>query len=318
MKPALGKQFLVSKKHLILASRRAGKVLEGSFKEATAEKDGLFHWDFEPIFDSMAFEIVMYIIHGHTRHVPEKVNVKLLAQIAAIVDDLECQNSIWFFAKRWLGQMECPHFHEMSKDLMRWILISFVFEESEIFKQVTNDAIRYSTDKTPTFGLPIRPRILDDIGERRKFILAHLFDNLQKLQSQLLEQSLGCGQGCRAMMYGTLSQGMKSNSWLPLPLPPYTSLSISSALRQLKAVEGVDYYCSFKDNNSLNGAGSWKLDFNPPAREYASYPYSGRPTEETQPRLVRHNCRIEDHLKGLLTITEYMVLGLGLSNYLST
>ncbi|EHK48748.1 hypothetical protein TRIATDRAFT_214995, partial [Trichoderma atroviride IMI 206040] len=255
MNPALGKQFLVSKKHLMLSSRRAGKVLEGSFKESTREKDGLFHWNFEPMFDSMAFEIVMHIIHGHTRQIPEKASVDLLAQIAAIVDDLECQDSIWFFAKRWLSQMKCPDFHETSEDLMRWILISFVFEESEIFKQITNDAIRYSTDKTPTFGLPIRPRILENIGERRQFILAHLFAHLQKLQSQLLEQSLGCNQGCRAMMYGTLTQGMKSNSWLPLPLSPYTSLSISSALQKLKAVQGVDYYCPLRYSTNLNGDG---------------------------------------------------------------
>lgn len=144
----------------MLASRRAGKVLGGSFKEATPEKDGFLHWNFEPIFGSKAFEIVMNIIHGQTRHVPEIVSVDLLAQIAAIVDDLECQDSIWFFAKRWLSQIESPHFQEMSKDLMRWILISFVFEESEIFNQITNGAIRYSTDKMPTFGLPIGSRIL--------------------------------------------------------------------------------------------------------------------------------------------------------------
>lgn len=155
-----GNRFLVSKKHLMLASRRASKVLGGSFKEATPEKDGLFHWNFEPIFGLKAFEIVMHIIHGQTRHVPEKVNIDLLAQIAAIVDDLECQNSIWFFAKRWLSQIESPNFQGMSKDLMRWILISFVFEESDIFKQTTNGAIRYSTSKLPTFDLPIRSKII--------------------------------------------------------------------------------------------------------------------------------------------------------------
>jgi hypothetical protein len=119
------------------------------------------------------------------------------------------------------------------------------------------------------------------------------------------------------MMYGTLSQGMKSNLWLPPPLPPYTSLSISSTLLQLKAVEGVDYYCPLKDNTGLQYAGAWRLENRPLQRDYSSYPYYRRLTEEAHPKLVRHNCRIEDHLKGLLTTTENMIPGLELSNYLS-
>lgn len=155
-----GNRFLVSKKHLMLASRRASKVLGGSFKEAVPEEDGLLHWNFEPIFNSKAFEIVMQIIHGQTRHVPEKVDVELLAQIAAIVDDLECLDSIWFFAKRWLSQMKNAYAFGPYGDLLKWILISFVYEESEIFKNVTHTVISCSTDAIPTFDLPIRSKIL--------------------------------------------------------------------------------------------------------------------------------------------------------------
>jgi hypothetical protein len=144
----------------MLASRRASRVLGGSFKEAIPKEDGLFHWNFEPMFDPKAFEIVTQIIHGQTRNVPEKLDVKSFAQIAAIVDDLECQDSIWFFAKRWLSQIQNTYRNEMSEDLARWILISFVFEEAETFKKVTHIAMRYSAHEMPAFGLPIRPKIL--------------------------------------------------------------------------------------------------------------------------------------------------------------
>lgn len=155
------KRYLVSKKHLMLASCRATKVLGGSFKEAIPEEDGRFHWNFEPIFDQKAFQIVMQIIHGQTRDVPVTVDVGLLAQITAIVDDLECHNSVWFFAKKWLDHLKQAQFlYGMSEDLMRWVLISFVFEESEIFKSVTSIAIRYGIHIIPTFGLPIRSKIL--------------------------------------------------------------------------------------------------------------------------------------------------------------
>lgn len=149
----------------MLASRRASKVLGGSFKEAVPEEDGLFHWNFEPIFDSKAFEIVMQIIHGRTRHVPEQVNVELLAQIAAIVDDLECLDSTWFFAKRWLSQTKNAYAFGPLGDLPKWILISFVFEESEVFHNVTHMVISCSAGEIPTLGLPIRPKILGKFYE---------------------------------------------------------------------------------------------------------------------------------------------------------
>lgn len=154
------KRYLVSKKHLMLASCRASKVLGGSFKEATPEEDGRFHWNIEPIFDPRAFQIVMQIIHGQTRDVPVTVDVGLLAQITTIVDDLECQNSVWFFAKGWLSQIRGKVPYGMCEDLMRWILISFVFEESALFKTVTGTALRYSTNIMHTFQLPIRSKIL--------------------------------------------------------------------------------------------------------------------------------------------------------------
>ncbi|PHH53314.1 hypothetical protein CFIMG_002050RA [Ceratocystis fimbriata CBS 114723] len=52
--------YLVSKKHLALASRRAQKMFAGDYKEAVPNNtDGLHHWKFDPIFDPTAFEILM-------------------------------------------------------------------------------------------------------------------------------------------------------------------------------------------------------------------------------------------------------------------
>lgn len=144
----------------MLASPRAGKVLEGSFKEATPGEDGLFRWKFEPIFDPKAFEIVMKIIHGQTRDVPWEVDLALLSQIAAIVDDLECHHAVWFFAKSWLRQIKVLIPSKVCKDLMRWVLVSFVFEEPEAFRKATAEAISYSRDVMNAFNLPIRPKVL--------------------------------------------------------------------------------------------------------------------------------------------------------------
>lgn len=115
-------------------------------------------------------------------------------------------------------------------------------------------------------------------------------------------------------MYGTLSQAMKSSLLLPLPLPPYNLLSIFSTLQELRAVKGVDYYHPSKDDAPQTDAVIWSVEI--PGRERNVY--SVRKTNETHPKLVRHNCRIEDHLKELLDTTEGKIKGLKLSDYLST
>ncbi|KAL7919874.1 hypothetical protein ACQKWADRAFT_183306 [Trichoderma austrokoningii] len=217
-----------------------------------------------------------------------------------------------FFAECWLSQIQSPNPQGMSEDLVRWMLISFVFQESEIFRTITKSAMRYSTDTMPTLGLPIRSKILEDIEFQRKVLFTHLLDSLRRLQSQLLEQSLGCSKGCRAMMYGTLSQGMKSSSLLPLPLPPYASLNIDSALQQLRAIEGEDFYSPEKGNTIGKSSGTWKIHNKPLLRQENNFQMD----DKAPHTLVRHNCRIEDHLKSLLKIAEGNIHGLLLSKYL--
>ena len=153
--------FLVSRKHLALASRRAQKMFAGGFKEAIPEEtDGLHHWKFEPIFNSEAFGIVMKIIHGKTRDIPQTVTTEVLAGISAVVDDLECHDALWFFAKGWLNQLKNNIPTSVCQELARWIFISFVFEEPGLFESSTRTAIKWGTHYVPTDGLPLRPKIL--------------------------------------------------------------------------------------------------------------------------------------------------------------
>ncbi|KAF4423140.1 hypothetical protein F53441_14275 [Fusarium austroafricanum] len=96
------KHFLCSKKYLTLASRRAAKLFSTNFKEASREADRLYQWNFGGIFDAEAFELVLKIIHGKTRGIPQDVELDLLAGIASIVDDLECYDALSFFSQKWL------------------------------------------------------------------------------------------------------------------------------------------------------------------------------------------------------------------------
>ncbi|KAI1055238.1 hypothetical protein LB505_013451 [Fusarium chuoi] len=160
--PPTEKQYLCSKKHLTLASRRAAVIFSSQFKEALTEPDGLHHWKFEGIFDDEAFELILKIIHGKTRGTPRSVSLDLLAGIATIVDDLECHESLSFFSEGWLlgypnTSTHCPI---RGKALSQLILASFVFEDAKLFESYTKTAIKYSDDALPTFKLPIREDII--------------------------------------------------------------------------------------------------------------------------------------------------------------
>lgn len=81
-------------------SSRRTRIFANGFKEAIPEEtNGLHYWKFEAIFNLVAFDTVIKIIHGKNRDISRTVNLELLAEMAAVIDDLECHDNIWFFAK---------------------------------------------------------------------------------------------------------------------------------------------------------------------------------------------------------------------------
>ncbi|KAJ0130545.1 Uncharacterized protein HZ326_26362 [Fusarium oxysporum f. sp. albedinis] len=157
----LGKHFLCSKKYLTLASRNAAKLFSTNFKEDSREADGLCHWNFGGIFDAEAFELVLKIIHGKTRGIPQDVELDLLAGIASIVDDLECYDALSFFSQKWLLEYGWTYTlpQSVNKTLAQLILVSFAFEDAALFQSSTQIAIRCSSDTLPTFELLVRADI---------------------------------------------------------------------------------------------------------------------------------------------------------------
>lgn len=157
-------------RHLVLASPRAKAVLQGPFKESTPhESDGLLHWQLAPIFDPIAFETVMRIVHAQNKKVPEEVTLEQLANIAAIVDDLQCQESVDFFASLWAKKLAIKPPEEINVELARCILISTVFGLKGLYESSTLQAILSSTGAMPVFGLPISP---DALGEHIRLQIA--------------------------------------------------------------------------------------------------------------------------------------------------
>ncbi|KAG8664742.1 uncharacterized protein FPOAC1_013522 [Fusarium poae] len=267
------KHFLCSKKHLTLASRRASKLFSSAFKEASKQDDGLYHWNFGEVFDAQAFELVLKIIHGKTRGLPQNAELDLLSRIASIVDDLECHDALSFFTETWLSSYGWLYTlpQRMDKTLAQLILVSFVFANENLFQKCTQRAARYTSEGMPTFDLPIRADIPSRIEESRTEILQYLVDGLYKVQDDLLHRKLGCSEGCRAMLLGSLLQVMRAVSLYPRPESPFYSLRLDLIISSLRDMQSSMYYSSVAESPAGKHPGTWLLHdqpTSPPATQF--------------------------------------------------
>ncbi|KAL3593313.1 hypothetical protein FPOAC2_07609 [Fusarium poae] len=259
--------FLCSKKHLTFASRRAARVFSSKFRESSKLEDGLYHWNLGTAFDPEAFAIVLNVIHGKSRTVPQTLDLDLLAEVASIVDDLECSDAILIFGHRWL--MPFGMFYTlpktMDKTLAQLILVSSVLEDTKLFYSSTKLAIQHSSDTVPSFDLPIRLDIIRRIEESRVSILQELIQKLDKLQDDLLEGRLGCSDGCRAMFLGSLLQTMKASKLYPPPEPPFSSLTLTWVIESLRYAQSPRYFSPANDGPNEKHSGSWHMKEKPSA-----------------------------------------------------
>ncbi|KAF5622642.1 hypothetical protein F25303_12010 [Fusarium sp. NRRL 25303] len=275
------KHFLCSQKHLTLASRRASKLFSSAFKEASKQDDGLYHWNFGDVFDMEAFEVVLKIIHGKTRGVPQDAELDFLSKIACIVDDLECYDALSFCTEKWLssyGGMFSPLPEKMDKSLAQFIFVSFVFANKYIFRNGTRKAARYTCEGMPTFDLPIRADIPRRIEEIRTEVLQYLVDGLYQVHDDLLQRKLGCSEGCRALLLGSLLQVMTAAGLYPRPESPFYSLRLDSTISSLRDMQPSIYYSSVTEGLTGQHSGIWLLHEQP-----TSPPASKSNTATTQP-----------------------------------
>ncbi|KAL3587956.1 hypothetical protein FPOAC2_13855 [Fusarium poae] len=263
-KSPIERRFICSKKHLTFASLRAAKIFSSGFKEATKQDDGFHHWKFDETFDDKAFDLVLKIIHGKTREVPQRLDPDLLVAVASVVDDLQCHDALNFYGRGWISS-----FHglfgtnlpkEMNKTLAQSIFISFVFEHETLFEDSTKAAIRFNNGAVPTFELPIRANMPSHIEKKRLAILGNLSNGLKSLEYRLLDGQLGCNQGCTAMLLGALIQGMKAAGLYPPRVSPqFPFLILDFVIHSLRNTQSPTYFSAEKGSGAGKYSGSWML-----------------------------------------------------------
>jgi hypothetical protein len=158
-------RFLVSSRHLTLASPviKAMLSISSGWSEAKKDGDGLYHIGAED-WDETALSIVLNVLHCQYRKVPETVTLEMLARIAVIVDYYQIHEAMVFASRTWLGALKVAKVPtELNRDLCLWLTVAIVFTETEIFKSLTRTTILQSW-KGMEFpvGLPIPSGVIGE------------------------------------------------------------------------------------------------------------------------------------------------------------
>ncbi|OHW97587.1 hypothetical protein CSPAE12_03640 [Colletotrichum incanum] len=219
-------KFLLSSRHLILASPYFKAKLNGTWKEATPHPfDRRYHLEASD-WDPDALLILMQVIHGRMRSVPRRVDCEMLAKIAILVDYYGCHEIIEVLSTIWIDALKDQLPSECNRDLVLWLSISHVFQQDELFSRVTKTAVLESQSPIPTMDLPIRPIIIglaltlaDLIDWRRQDAIGFILNALDDLLVSLRNGSAGCSHACSCMLLGALDKIMHEQNLLGLSEP---------------------------------------------------------------------------------------------------
>ncbi|KAK7430496.1 hypothetical protein QQZ08_003015 [Neonectria magnoliae] len=307
--------FKVSMKHLASASRRAKAMFTGNYVESRKQADGLRRWKFEPLFDPAAFKIVMDAIHGHTHKLPKAVSMNRLAAIAVIVDDLDCQNALFFFADIWIPVLSRgSNPTTPCDDLARWILISFVFNRPDFFQHATRVAILEAKGPFSPAGLPIRPKIIETIDAEREGFLEVLTTQLRSLM-QSISDNVTCKIECRSNMVGTLVHEMMSSKiFIPRPCRPFEGLSLAAVTGMLRNFQLPGLYCV---SGELEGVpnGSWIVYREDIEMSMRRSKKKKKKSSMLYIDSMKHNCDLQDLVDSEIANLKTGVEGLKLSMF---
>lgn len=156
-------RFLLSSRHLALASRYFKAELNGPWTEATADStDGLRHVEASD-WDDQALLLLMRVLHGLNSEVPRKISLEMLAKIAVLVDYYDCHEAIQLAVNMWIAALTDRLPLEYNRDMILGLVVSSIFRQSEAFRYITKTAIQESRGPLPALDLPISQKV---IGKR--------------------------------------------------------------------------------------------------------------------------------------------------------
>ncbi|KAH7125634.1 hypothetical protein B0J11DRAFT_310897 [Dendryphion nanum] len=290
-----GIRFEVSSRHLMLASPRFKTMLSGrKWQEGVPGLDGRFVIRTED-WDEEAFRILMNVIHTRNRAVPRTIDLDLLAKIAVLVDYYDCSETIELFKDIWIDHVNktAPAPSNYCRDLMLWVCVAWVFGLEETFLATTEVAMRQSKDCIRALGLPIPPRIIDEIDHHRFQAIESIISQLYDLQEILFSEDYQCQSNskssheCGSMLYGVLTKEIHRLGLMsPYPEPPFEGLGFQDLSNKLQTMKKSRWGTSADSQN-----------------------YRG---------FVHHTCSVITEVQPMINKTSEKLCGLVLADFLHT
>ncbi|KAG5746829.1 hypothetical protein H9Q69_010017 [Fusarium xylarioides] len=224
----------VSSAHLILSSPVFKAMLDGPFSERIRNKGNLFEVKaFE--WNAEALVILLDIIHGHHRSLPQKVELDILIEIAMLCDYYRCEEIVETFAKQWITAFaeDKPYEEEAT---MNWMFIAWVFQRGDMFNSKVAMTLQYSRISVHT-DLPLPSAIIEKVEAQRLKLINDILNNLYGLHESLWVTNDDCKPECATMLLGSLMKQMRE-AGLEIPKPKGLPSTIRSlvglSIKELK------------------------------------------------------------------------------------
>ncbi|KAL7963776.1 hypothetical protein V8C34DRAFT_319453 [Trichoderma compactum] len=239
-------QIRLSSTHLTSASAYFKTMMSNDWKETRPEEGYSFVVTAEE-WDQKALLILMNIIHGKTTKIPRVIGIEMLAKIAVLVDYYKCHEAVEFYAKTWIGNLIEPLPTCYGRKLLLRLCISWVFSESDIFRELTRTALYQSRGPIHSLGLPIPGDIIDSIEMKRQNFISEVISELNDLKYQLFKDKgykdkEGCSFECSSILLGALIKGMNAICILdPLSEPQLEGYSLMAFEKAVLSIQEPDY-----------------------------------------------------------------------------
>ncbi len=134
----------VSSRHLTLASPVFERLLKGEFAESCRLKSTGTTEVRLPEDNLQALQILLNIIHSHSRKVPREVNIDTLTQMSILIDKYGLHEATAIYTDLWFDKLKGNIPDSLTNQVMPWLCVSWVLRKPEAFKTITKIAVRES------------------------------------------------------------------------------------------------------------------------------------------------------------------------------